>query len=200
MNLPNYILFYDEERDAICSLELLVEHLPKVITTPQHWKWVILSTHSALQGFMVLSLRGTNDLNVLSKESAAKWVEAHESKPLRYQPRKLDNFMNLYSKIKSDAILLRTDSKCFTATKSQDECVQKLNSIRNDFIHYVPTSAAFNTKRWASIILEVVPIIEFLVLQSNNITFYEDEERKRIISLCNLVKNEAVSLITHYSA
>jgi hypothetical protein len=200
MNLPNYILLYDEERDAICSLELLIEHLPKVIIAPQHWKWVVLSAHSALQGFMVLSLRGTNDLNVLSKKSAAKWLKARDSKSSRYEPRKLDDFMNLYSKIKSDAILLHTNSKCLTATKSQDECVQKLNAIRNDFIHYVPTSAAYNMKSWASIILEVIPIIEFLVLQSNNIIFYEDDEKKRIINLCGLAKKEADSLITHYSA
>jgi len=200
MKLPNYILLYDEVRDAIYSLELLVEHLPKVITAPQHWKWVILSAHSALQGFMVLSLRGTNDLNVLSKKSAAKWLEAYESKSSRYQPRKLDDFMNLYSKITSEAMFLRTDSKCFTATKSQDESVQRLNAIRNDFIHYVPTSAAYDMRRWASIILEVIPIIEFLVLQSNNIIFYEGDEQKRVMSLCDLAKKEAASLVTHYGA
>ena len=200
MNLPNHILFYDEKRDAVCSLELLVEHLPKVKTAPQQWKWVILSTHSALQGFMVLSLRGTNDLNVLTKKSASKWLEAYESKSPRYQPRKLDDFMNLYSKIKSDTMLLWINSKCFTATKSQDECVQRLNAIRNDFIHYVPTSAAYNMKRWASIVLEVIPIIEFLVLESNNITFYDDDEQNRVTSLCDLAKKEAASLLTYYSA
>ena len=198
MNLPNYILLYDEVKDAICSLELLVEHLPKVITAPQHWKWVILSAHSALQGFMVLALRGTNDLNVLTKKSATEWLEAYESKSPRYQPRKLEYFLKLYTKIKSDAMLLYTNSKCFTATKSQDECVKRLHAIRNDFIHYVPTSAAYNMKRWASVILEVIPIIKFLVLESNNIIFYEGDEQKQIISLCNLAKKEVTSLITHY--
>ena len=149
---------------------------------------------------MVLSLRGTNDLNVLSKKSAEKWLEAYESKSPRYQPRKLDDFMHLYSKIKSDAILLYTDSKCFTATESQDECVQRLNAIRNDFIHYVPTSAAYDMRRWASIILEIIPIIEFLVLESNNIRFFEDNEQKRVTGLCDLAQKEAASLITHYGA
>jgi hypothetical protein len=55
-------------------------------------------------------------------------------------------------------------------------------------------------KRWASIILEVIPIIEFLVLQSNNIVFYEGDEQKRIISLCDLAKKEAASLMAHYGA
>jgi hypothetical protein len=200
MNLLNYILLYDEERDAICSLELLVEHLSKVITAPQHWKWVILSTHSALQGFMVLSLRGTNALHVLSEKSAAKWLKAYESNSSHYQPRKLNDFMKLYSKIKSETMLLRTDSKPFTATVSQDENVQRLNAIRNDFIHYVPTSAAYDMRGWAKIILDVIPIIEFLVLQSNNIQFYEGDEQKRITSLCDLAKKEASSLITHYDA
>ena len=95
-------------------------------------------------------------------------------------------------------MLLYTNSKCFTATKSQDECVKRLHAIRNDFIHYVPTSAAYNMKRWASVILEVIPIIKFLVLESNNIIFYEGDEQKQIISLCNLAKKEVTSLITHY--
>lgn len=197
MNLPNHILLYDEVKDTICSLELLVEHLPKVTTAPQYWKWVILSTHSALQGFMVLSLRGTSDLNVLTKKSATEWLEACESKS-SYQPRKLEYFLNLYAKIKSDAMLLYTNSRCFTATKQQDECVKRLNAIRNDFIHYVPTSAAYNVKSWASIILEVIPMIEFLVLESNNIVFYEGDEQKQIINLCNLAKKEVTSLIAYY--
>jgi hypothetical protein len=55
-------------------------------------------------------------------------------------------------------------------------------------------------KRWASIILEVIPVIEFLVLQSNNINFSDSDEQTKVISLCDLAKKEASSLITHYGA
>ena len=103
ITLPNYILYYDEEIDAICSLELLAEHLPKVITIPHQWKWVILSLHNSLQGFMVISLQGTNALNVLTKKSAKDWLERYESGQFSYMPRKLDDFMGLYEKIKSDS-------------------------------------------------------------------------------------------------
>jgi hypothetical protein len=200
MMLPNSVLEYNEERDAICSLELLAEHLPRVVTVPHHWKWVLLALHSSLQGFMVLSLQGTNALNVLTKASAEEWLEAYESKQISDRPPKLDAFMGLYSKIKSDAMDFRTDSKPFTPGTTQDESVRRLNTDRNDFVHFVPSSAILDMRKWAEIILDVIPIIEFLAFRSNNVEFHEPGARERVDGLCGLAKSEASALLNYYGA
>ena len=200
MPLPNYALDYDEELDAICSLELLAEHLPKVITVPHHWKWVILALHNSLQGFMVLSLQGTNALNVLTKKSVEDWYEGYETGQLSNIPPKLDAFKGLYAKIKSDTMKLRTDSKSFVPNLTQDKGVQRLNGFRNDFVHYVPAGSLFELRVWARIILDAVPIIEFLAFESQNVSFHREGTRERVAGLCILATDEASALLKYYGA
>ena len=198
MTLPNYILIYNEEIDAICSLELLAEHLPKVITIPYHWKWVLLSLHNSLQGFMVLSLHDTP--NVLTKKSAKDWHENNKTEQPSYTPRKLDYFMSLYVKIKSDAMNLRPDSKSFVPDSTQDKSVKNLNAFRNNLAHYMPADSALNMKTWASVVLDVIPIIEFLAFESNNVSFHKEGNREQVAGLCGMAKNEVSALLKHYGA
>jgi hypothetical protein len=198
MILPLYVLLYDEEIDAICSLELLAEHLPRVITVPHHWKWVILSLHNALQGFMVLSLQGTNMLNVLTKKSAEDWLKRYETGQPSYTPPKLDYFMDLYEKIKSDAMGLRTDSQPFLPSPAQDKSVKRLSKLRNEFAHYVPAGSAFNMKTWTKVVLSVIPIIEFLAFKSNNFSFHKEGRREQVAGLCVMAKKEASALLKYY--
>lgn len=198
--LSNYVLEYNEERDARSSLELLAEHLPRVITVPHFWKWVILSLHSSFQGFMVLSLRGTNALAVLRKASAEHWFEAYEEGRAPTEPMELDSFMRLYSKIKSDAMGMWNNSEPFSPNSTQDESVRKLNYFRNDFVHFVPVEALLDMRVWANIVLDVVPIIEFLAFQSNNVFFRETSAGEQVKGLCALAKSEAAALVTYYGA
>ncbi len=200
MTLPHYILIYDEEIDAICSLELLVECIPKVITIPHHLKWVILSLHNSLQGFMVLALQGTNALNVLKKQSAKNRYDGCNKVQHSYKPRELDNFMRLYAKIKSDTMMLQTNSKPFVPNSTQDESVAKLNSFRNDFVHYVPAGSAFDMRAKAKVVLDVLPIIEFLAFESNNIFFPKEGRHEQVAGLCVMAKDETSALLKHYSA
>ena len=66
----------DEAVEAVISLEMLCEQLPRVIDDPHYWRWVIIALHSGLQGFMVLALKGTNGFSVLTKECEKEWIAA----------------------------------------------------------------------------------------------------------------------------
>jgi hypothetical protein len=52
----------DEAEEAVSSLESAAEFLAAVRSDPYRWTWVILALHSAVQGFMILALRGGNGL------------------------------------------------------------------------------------------------------------------------------------------
>jgi hypothetical protein len=197
---PNNGLQFDEELDAICSLELLAEYLPRVITGPYHWKWVILALHNSLQGFMVLALRGTNSLNVVSKKSAKVLNKAYENRKPASKPPTLDSFMGLYRKVKSSAMQIYSTSKPLISTPAQDKSVDRLNKFRNDFVHYTPAISIFYLPAWAQIVLDVVPIIEFLTFQSNSIMFYEEQARDRVNGLCTITKKEASALLEYQDA
>jgi hypothetical protein len=149
---------------------------------------------------MVLSLQRTNFLNVLSKKSAREWLEAYEGDSTPQNPLKLDAFLNLYSKIKSDTILIWSNSKSFKPSSSQDVSVDKLNAYRNDFIPYIPAAALLDVRIWAKLVLDIIPIIEFLAFESNNIRFDEDTTRQKVKGLCEIAKGQASAILVHYGA
>jgi hypothetical protein len=198
--IPNYILIYDEEFDAISSLEILAANLCKVIDSPHHWKWVFISLHNALQGFMVLSLQGTNSLNVLTPKSAREWLEGYESgRPLK-NPTKLDYFLELYGKIKSDAMIIWSNSKPFVPNSTQDRSVRRINDFRNVLIHYIPASSAFNMKTRTQDLLDVIPIIESLAFESNNVFNYDEGKSERVRKLCISIRKQASEVYESYCA
>lgn len=51
-----------DEREAASALEAVAEWSGRVATKVDYWKWVVFALHNATQGFMVLSLRGSNGL------------------------------------------------------------------------------------------------------------------------------------------
>lgn len=171
----------DETKEAISALEMLAEAAPSLTTDFYRWKWVIISTHNALQGFMVLALRHGNGLLALKDEIAAQWLKAYREGG-QYPVEKLDNFLNLYKKVKSDRMLCYGHSKKFIATPDHNRSVKKLNELRNEFIHFVPKGWSLELTGLPGICLHCLEVIEFLGWESGNIIFYEDVQEKRAMS------------------
>lgn len=184
------------EQDAIVSLELVGEQLPRVMTDALHWKWVILALHSALQGFMVLALRGTSALNTLTQESAKRWIEAHE-KGEGYPRTKLDWFPSLYAKIQSDRMMMYHGSKPFVPAGTQGRSVDNLNQLRNFFVHFL-AHLSLDVSGWPQMVIDTVEIIEFLAFESGNVLWREESLRERTKALTRLVRQQALELEAHY--
>jgi len=94
----------DESEEAVSSLEMFGDTVAYLDADIYRWKWAILALHSAVQGFMVLALRGSNSFDVLSREAAKAWTEAAK----RGVPRpgeRLDSYGGLYRKVKSNRML-----------------------------------------------------------------------------------------------
>ncbi|MDL1955883.1 MAG: hypothetical protein LWW95_02340 [Candidatus Desulfofervidus auxilii] len=183
----NLWLRTDETKQAVSDLEMLAETAQSLIENPYQWKWVIIITHNALQEFMVLALRRGNGLLPLKDKIAAQWLRAHR-KGGRYPDEKIDYFLNLYKKIKSDAMLYYVHSKKFKATPDHDRAVEKLNELRNEFIHFVPRSWILELTGLPEICLRCLEIIEFLGWESGNIVWYEEDQQRRAMSALKKAK------------
>lgn len=162
----------DELNEAIRDLNLVDNFLDKVLENIHYWKWVIISLHMSMQGFMVSALRGSNGLNVLRDKVAEKWLQAYHSGG-KYPEEYLDTFLNLYKKLKSDRMLMYIHSKKFEATKEQDWAVKKLNSIRNQYIHFGPATYLLEKSGLPNIIMACIDVINFIIFESNNIDLEE---------------------------
>ena len=55
---------FTEGSNSIDYLEKAVSFIKSAENKPEDWKWVILSAHGALYGFMICTLQGTNPDNV----------------------------------------------------------------------------------------------------------------------------------------
>jgi len=168
----------DEFEEAVSALEMVPEAAAAVSNDIYRWKWVILAVHNALQGFMVLALRGGNGLAALRDDVAQAWLEAYRQ-GTKYPRDKLDSFLNLYKKIKSDRMLFYVTSLKFVPKGSQGRSIKKLNALRNNFIHFIPKGWSLEVSGLPEICLDSLAIINFLGWESGNIIFHKTNMASR---------------------
>lgn len=168
----------DEHEEAVSALEMVAESSAMVLEDCYRWKWVLIATHNALQGFMVLALRQGNGLKALKDHIAAKWLKAYREGG-EYPNEQLDTFLNLYKKVKSDQMICFVHSKSFVANHEHDKAVKKLNSLHNEFIHFVPKGWSLELVGLPTICLACLEVADFLGWQSGNVPWYEEEHQER---------------------
>lgn len=188
----------NEQLDTLNSLEFVRETLPKVINDKRYWKWVIIGLHNALQGFMVLALRGSASVNVWRKDKRRAWYRSFNNNIPFLAVGFLDKFMNLYKAIKSIRMKMFTNSQVFEPSGTQSESVRKLNELRNDFIHFTPKTWVINIHVLPGLVIDVMSIIEFLALESNNIHWNEEQDHNKTVSLITQIQEENEKIQAQY--
>jgi hypothetical protein len=184
----------DETLEAVLSLEMVVEQLAKIPNSQHYWKWAVVALHNSLQGFMVLSLQGTNNLNALTDECAKEWLLAYEQRSGLYPEPKLESFLGLYKRIKSERMLLHAIGKRFQPKGNQTNSVKKINELRNDFIHFVPKNWSLEISGLPAIFHDCISIIEFLAFECGNVVWYDEVLEKRTRVIIAQIKKQLVTL------
>jgi len=178
---------FDKHIVGLTSLEILLHCLKTVKEKETYWQWVYISLHSAVQAFMVLTLTGSNSLLTYRDADAELWLKNYH-KGLKPPPLNLDSFMKLYEKTKSESMRFYVHSKKFVPTGSQDESVERLNNLRNDFIHYLSDFSSIWLESFGyPIVIDCLDYIEFLAFKSNNIIWDNEQykiETERLLSEC----------------
>lgn len=173
----------DESQQAILALQIVGEHLPRVTEDPHHWCWVIVALHNCLQGFMVLALRGSNGLNVLTDKCAKEWMEAYERGDTAFPESRLASLLTLYKRIKSDRMRIYTHSRPFEPTGTQEQSVKTLNDRRNEVIHFAPKGWSLEVTGLPQIVEDCLGIVEFLAFHSANVIWQDEllEAKARVL-------------------
>lgn len=123
----------DEREDILASLRMVSSSCDTAIADPSAWKWIVIGSHSALQGVMTLHLGFGNDLLVASPEDANAWLDAHDN-GTPYPDMMMDGFLCLYRKIKKHEIF----GYLFKPSGTQGGSIRRLNRLRNQFTHFMP--------------------------------------------------------------
>lgn len=189
----SYVVSFDKHTVGLTSLEMLLHCLKTVEGKKTYWQWIYISLHSAVQAYMVLALTGSNNLLTYRDQDAELWLRNYRD-GLQLPSCNLDSFLGLYRKTKSDKMLFYTHSSRFVPTETQDQSMDHLNDLRNDFIHYLIDYYHIGLQFFGyAIVTDCLDYIEFLAFKSNNIIWdneqYKTETERFLLECRSVIKS-----------
>ena len=175
---PSLYLRTDEQEEAVRSLEWAELQARTLASNAYAWKWVLIALQNAVQGFRVLALWNGNGLLALRPKVAKKWIEAYE-KGGPYPVEKLDEFLNLYMKVKDPENFHTVGAGPFAPGGSHDLSMSQLNEFRNTFTHFTPMGWSLELAGLPRICLDTLEVMNFLGLQTTAVLWYKPTRRTR---------------------
>jgi hypothetical protein len=96
-------------------------------------------------------------------------------------PEKLDNYLNLYKKIKHKEWGQVGGNTRFVPAGTEGVDIKRLNSLRNEFIHFTPKGWSLEADGLPGIALATARLISFLALETTNVFWHTPEARERLL-------------------
>jgi hypothetical protein len=167
---PKYMRF-SEEWNAIDYLEKAIEFIKRAERYPHDWKWVIISLHGAVYGFMICALKGTDPDRVCEPDRNGK-------------PR-LITFGKALKWCQDPAhMMMTTASRVLQLTADQKRSLDVLRiHFRNEFAHYRPCLWSIELHGLPQLVIDGLEITRFLALESGNYMHLTGEARDRIAAI-----------------
>jgi hypothetical protein len=187
MNKITPVFRVDEVSEPLNAIMMTKEFLERSGQGLYYLKWTLLAVHNALQGFMVLALKGTSNLSII------KWKDKYDGKSpyeiLSDPEQKLCCFTELFKRIKSKKYMQNTVFKDESGKITHS--IKELNRIRNQFIHYIPLGWSIGTQGMVDILADSMLVISFLTGSCIAVKrYYEGQQLSEIslaIETCNSI-------------
>jgi hypothetical protein len=172
---------YNERTDVIWSVQLLANLVQPVQRHPILWKWIILGSHSALQGAMVCNLSGTDHTGALKPQSRKKMWEFMErnSEDEPVPDEWLADFGTLLTWIQDKKRLV--SGVTWHPTDRQLKDLALLHDFRNDFSHYVPKAWSIEASGLPTIIITALEGTEHLMMNAQCVQIHLTGNQKRAL-------------------
>lgn len=183
-----FYLRTDTQTDVVESIDMVKEMSIAVRDDPQKWKWLIIAIHSAVQGLMVLCLEKGNGLLTQHPRTAKKWLEAYRSDK-DFPDQRLDFFLSLYKKTKSPDTHRYYRESAFDADARNDEAMERLNELRNEFIHYNPKGWSIEIALMVEACLVCLDLIQHLAFKANSFIWNDEIDLEQTKSSVETIRN-----------
>jgi hypothetical protein len=184
----------DEREDILASLRMASSSCETAVDDLTAWKWIVVGTHSTLQGAMALHLGFGNDLLVASPEDAAAWLDAHEN-GAPYPEMMMDDFLSLYKKLKKHNIL----GYRFKPNGTQGGNIRKLNRFRNQFIHFMPQGWSIELSGMPAICIDCLNIVSHVGEHSLCTRWESEEQRQSFVEVLGQCESKLFALHDAYT-
>ena len=170
-------LLIDEVENFAFTIESAASIALLVKDTPLQWKWLIIMLHDALQGAMVCALCDSMRIGALEQKSIDYELEnqfnEHDKDVKHAKPPKqrLADFKTLYKRCKDPKWKIPELKKPLETNEQEDLAVKRLNSFRNMFEHFPPTSWMIEKEGLPDIVSNVIDVIDRLGDKINTTDF-----------------------------
>lgn len=192
------------------ELENAIDYLEKAAyyynnrEDPYWFKWLMISLHGALYGFGVCAVKGINSERVLEmklgkakqEQMKKEFVDYYKNdlgfeitgnildSSARYHLKQLLGIKDILEFCMDETYMQqRLDSKVLKITEQQRLAINSMVLYRNDFAHFKPRSVSVITESEEWIIKEVVDVIKFLALESNNVNYRNRDNKEKVKQL-----------------
>jgi len=184
MNKNDPFFRVNEISEPLNAMMMAKEFLERSEQDIYYLKWAILAIHNALQGFMVLALKGTSNLPIIEWKKDYDGKSAYEI--LSDPKSKLCCFTELFRRIKSKKYMQDT---VFKDESGKITCsISELNNIRNQFIHYSPLGWSIGIQGMANVLVDSLFVISFLTSNCNEIQRHYEAQQlsdiRKTIEIC----------------
>ena len=172
----NEYIRLDRQSDAKASLDEFCHCIERLPVDDSAWKYALISMHSALQGYICISLNAGNGFQTWSERHLKKWINAYEN-GTNFPDTKLDFFMGLYDKAYSTEQSITRDN------------IDWLNNTRNSLVHF--NTDSFGIHRESAIVcckeaLEAIKLAPSIAL---GLFFYSEDQLESYNVSCNRAEN-----------
>ena len=187
----------DEETEAANAMQMAACFSDDLERDARLWRWVIIALHNAAQGVMVLSLRHGNGLLALTDDCSKQWMAAHKNRT-PYPEEKLDSYLNLYKKVTHTETGQIGGNQRFVAKGAEGGHIKRLNSLRNEFIHFTPKSWSLEVNGLPQICRDVWRLISFLGWETHNVLWHSEQSKVEAMAAHEQFLNAMKRLEQHY--
>ena|SRR3990167_3541794 len=168
---PNF-LTTNERTNSVDYLLRSYEFIVQTKTNVHAWKWAIIALHGALYGFAICACRGSNN------EFVAPARRTKEGKDLK-NPRLIGIDDALEACQNPTKMGMFDRSNHLQLSDQQKNSIRRLiSAFRNNFEHYIPRTWLIDLAGMANIFVDVLDVIYFLALKTNNFRLTSTQKRK----------------------
>jgi len=185
----------DEYEEIVATLRACRQFLSLATQDVTYWKWVFIALHNIVQGCMVIALTRSDSFGATDAKQEKAWREAYaKGNPLPADQPKLLKFLKLYEKIQKKEMLPDSSAEGFVPQGSQSASIRKLNSLRNEFVHFTPKGWSLELSGAPRIAIDCLDVAEFLVKCSNRFIIFTSFKEGEMLGLIDELKKKFATI------
>jgi hypothetical protein len=194
---------FDLDGQAVDALRHVADLLPRAVSDPYLWKWIVIAMFDAMHGFFGLALRRGDGAQLLSEKheqrTYERWNEERRSGGAIAQrgPDRVDETRSLYLKTLDPERMGYLGGSPFTPTADENAAFERLTYLRHALTHHGHGSYSVFVGELPIVVLRCLAIVDWLFEKSGTIR-PRREERDQVREMIRFVGQEAGSVARAY--